>query len=248
MLWWGMIGAGFYSIWHARNALRFQESFLLPSSLIHSIRMQLHEINLLSKGTMKNTITELCILHRIGIRGRPPKAPRIVEVMWHVPSISCIKINTDGAARGSPGLAGFGGIFRDHLGRVLGCFAGNLGLATALEAELQAVIHAIQIATCKGWTSLWIESDSALVIHFLSSIKVNVPWRFVTDWFNCRASLASMNVKVSHIFREGNSVADRLANFGVDNVGVHWWDSCPPCAMTAYSRDLAGYPNYRFYS
>ena len=51
----------------------------------------------------------------------------------------------DGAARGSPGLAGFGGIFRDHLGRVLGWFLGNLGFAIVLKAELQAVIHTIQM-------------------------------------------------------------------------------------------------------
>ncbi|KAM5584986.1 hypothetical protein ABKV19_004393 [Rosa sericea] len=103
---------------------------------------------------MKNTVTELCILHRIGIIGWPSKAPRIVEVMRHAPSIHQIKINTDGAARGSPSLAGFGAIFRDHLGRVLGCFAGNLGVTTALEAELRAVIHAIQLASHKGFESM----------------------------------------------------------------------------------------------
>ncbi|KAL6205681.1 hypothetical protein ACLB2K_022935 [Fragaria x ananassa] len=127
----------------ARNALRFQELIILSGSLLHSIKMQLHEINFLSKGTMKNIVSELYILHRIGIKSRPSKAPKIIEVMWHVPSIYQVKLNTDGAARGSPGLAGFGGIFRDHLGQVLGCFSRNLGIAIALEAELQAVIHAI---------------------------------------------------------------------------------------------------------
>ncbi|KAL6218793.1 hypothetical protein ACLB2K_012002 [Fragaria x ananassa] len=118
----GMIGVGFYAIWHARNALHFQELIILSGSLLHSIKMQLHEINFLSKGTMKNTVGELCILHRIGIKGRPSKAPKIVEVMWHVPSIYQVKLNTNGAARGSPGLAGFGDIFRDHLGQVLVAF------------------------------------------------------------------------------------------------------------------------------
>ncbi|XP_062011846.1 uncharacterized protein LOC133728442 [Rosa rugosa] len=72
-----------------------------------------------------------------------------------------LKVNTDGAARGTLGLAGFGGIFRDHLGNCMGCFAGSMGIATALEAELQAIIHAVLIASGKGWTSLWIECDSA---------------------------------------------------------------------------------------
>ncbi|KAK9930542.1 hypothetical protein M0R45_027578 [Rubus argutus] len=246
VIWWGMIGAGFYAIWHARNALRFQNSILSASALLHSIRLQLQEINLLSKGTMKNSVDDLCILRRIGILGRPSKAPKIIEVIWQSPSVFQVKINTDGAARGSPGLAGFGGIFRDHLGRVLGCFAGSLGTAYALEAELHAVVHAIHLASLKGWTSLWIESDSTLVIHFLSSINNKVPWRYSTIWFNCRALLASMSVKISHVYREGNQVADCLANFGVDQVGTLWWDSCPPCALSAYCHDLVGLPNYRF--
>ncbi|KAL6145487.1 hypothetical protein ACLB2K_056173 [Fragaria x ananassa] len=100
---------------------------------------------------MKNIVDELCILHRIGIRDKSSKAPKIVEVMWHVPSIYQVKLNTNGAARGSSGLAGFSGIFRDHLGQVLDCFSGNLGFATALEVELQAIIHAIQIASQRGF-------------------------------------------------------------------------------------------------
>ncbi|KAK9911619.1 hypothetical protein M0R45_035515 [Rubus argutus] len=166
--------------------------------------------------------------------------------MFQTPSVFQVKINTDGAARGSPGLAGFGGIFRDHLGCVLGCFAESLGNAYALEAELHAVVHAIHLASLKGWKSLWIESDSTLVIHFLSSLNNKVPWHYFTIWFNCRALLASMLVKISHVYREGNQVADCLANFGVDQVGTLWWDSCPPCALSAYCLDLVGLPNYRF--
>ena len=151
---------------------------------------------------MKNSVDDLCILRRIGILGRPSKAPKIIEVRWQTPSIFQVKINTDGAARGSPGVVGFGGIFRDHLGHVLGCFAGSLGIAYALEVELHAVVHAIHLASLKGWNSLWIESDSTLVIHFLSSLNNNVPWCYSTIWFNCRAVLASMSVMISHVLSQ----------------------------------------------
>ncbi|KAK9934373.1 hypothetical protein M0R45_021520 [Rubus argutus] len=104
---------------------------------------------------MRNLVAELCILRQVSILGRPSKAPKIIEVMWHSPPIFQIKINIDGAARGSPGLADFGGIFHDHLGRVLGCFAGSLGITYALEAELQAVIHAIHLASQKV-SGFWI--------------------------------------------------------------------------------------------
>ena len=49
-------------------------------------------------------------------------------------------------ARGAPGLTGAGGIFRVHDGSAIASFAIPLGLKFANEAELQAVIFAIEKA------------------------------------------------------------------------------------------------------
>ncbi|KAL6145338.1 hypothetical protein ACLB2K_056026 [Fragaria x ananassa] len=116
----------------------------------------------------------------------------IREVNWHAPNAFEFKVNTDGAARGTPGPAGYGGMFRDHLGNCMSCFAGSMGIATVLEAELQAIIHAISMASRKGWRSLWIECDSAIAIHFLANNKCSVPWRLRADWINCCTTLSSM--------------------------------------------------------
>lgn len=35
-----------------------------------------------------------------------------------------------------------------------------------------------------------------------------------------------MDFRVSHVFREGNSVVDNLANYVADHTDSHWWDSC----------------------
>lgn len=98
------------------------------------------KIDFLIIGFMKNSVTELCILHSIGTKGRPTRAPKIAEVLRCSLSFSQIKFNTDDVARDSYGLAGYGGIFRDHMGLSLGCFASHLGLASALEVDLQVVI------------------------------------------------------------------------------------------------------------
>ena len=42
-----------------------------------------------------------------------------------------IKCNIDGAARGSPGHAGCGGIFRDCSGPTLGCFAAYISIRSS---------------------------------------------------------------------------------------------------------------------
>ncbi|PON81274.1 hypothetical protein TorRG33x02_229060, partial [Trema orientale] len=40
------------------------------------------------------------------VKGRPRKAPIIVEVIWRPPLLSWVKVNTDGSAYGSPGPSG----------------------------------------------------------------------------------------------------------------------------------------------
>lgn len=89
-------------------------------------------------------IDELCILRAFGVYGRPIRAPRIHEVLWISPCAFQVKVNIDGAARGS-GMAGFGGILRDHLGYCFGCLAESFGIATALEVELKATIFMLFI-------------------------------------------------------------------------------------------------------
>lgn len=54
-----------------------------------------------------------------------------------------IKVNTDGATKGSPGQAGEGAIYRDNIGGMLGCFADYYGIQDAFHAELFAVMAAI---------------------------------------------------------------------------------------------------------
>ncbi|KAL6146659.1 hypothetical protein ACLB2K_057337 [Fragaria x ananassa] len=122
LLWWGMMGAGFYSLWNARNSIRFDEHCLTPDYLIHSIKLQIREVDSWGLGTMRNSVDELCILRALGMNGRTSKPHQIREVDWHAPNAFEFKVNTDGAARGSPGPAGYGGIFRDHWGNCMGCF------------------------------------------------------------------------------------------------------------------------------
>lgn len=66
-----------------------------------------------------------------------------------------IKCNSDGVAKGSPGIASCGGIFLDYKAAVIDCFAANLGVTTSLFAELNGVILAIEIAEDRGWNNIW---------------------------------------------------------------------------------------------
>ena len=71
---------------------------------------------------MRNYQEDLLILHDTGLKGKAPKSESIIQVVWN-PLPNWIKVNFDGAARGAPGMAGSGGVFRDCRGFVKGCFA-----------------------------------------------------------------------------------------------------------------------------
>ncbi|KAH1215482.1 putative ribonuclease H protein [Glycine max] len=58
--------------------------------------------------------------------------PAMKFVMWEPPADGWIKINTNGAAPGSPGIAACVVLFRNPLGDFLGGFAHHMGISFAL--------------------------------------------------------------------------------------------------------------------
>ncbi|KAK3185057.1 hypothetical protein Dsin_032343 [Dipteronia sinensis] len=110
--------------------------------------------------------------------GRPSKAPVIKSVVWSPPTPGWIKVNTNGAAMGSPGVGGYGGILRNCRAFVNAYFVIPLGLVFAFEAKLLAVWLTINFAWKYGWHWIWLESDSSYVVQLLSSRSEMVPWRF----------------------------------------------------------------------
>ncbi|XP_057803256.1 uncharacterized protein LOC131018559 [Salvia miltiorrhiza] len=131
-----------------------------------------------------------------------------------------IKVNTDGSASGAPRKIATGGVFRDNVGWVRGCFHYKGGTGFAFEAELLAVIMAIQIAHSRGWFALWVESDSTYIVNLLNTRSNIVPWRFVASWNKILVILQDFNIQISHIYREGNVPADIMAN---ENMTEGWW-------------------------
>ena len=121
-----------------------------------------------------------------------------------------IKINTDGSARGSPGLSTAGGVFRDHTGTVQWAFSGLIGVHTPLVAELKAVIIAIEKARIEGLRRIWLECDSTVVASLLHKHRPDVPWSIRVEWEAVLVYISSIDFHVSHIFREGNRVDDKL--------------------------------------
>ncbi|KAF3456629.1 hypothetical protein FNV43_RR01283 [Rhamnella rubrinervis] len=70
---------------------------------------------------------------------------------------------------------------------------------------------------------LWLECDSTCVVNLLIHREDVVPWAYKARWVNCLHYVSSINFQVSHIFTEGNIVADALSKIAISSPGAQWW-------------------------
>lgn len=184
-------------------------SNLFPIVRVFSfIWSSISEANSTQKGVMHNNVQDLSLLRVLRVKHFPPKAPKIAPVFLSFPSSGLVKINIDGAAAGAPSLATGCGIFWNSRGFVRGFFFRG---AFAFVAELGIALYAIDLAWQFTWTKLWIESDSSYVVSIFSSNQVVVSWKFKAHFCNCIHFNRMIEFQISHIYQEGNKVADNLS-------------------------------------
>ena len=128
----------------------------------------------------------------------------------------------------------------------MGAFCKYIGIQVAFKAELMAFIQATDLAWHKGWRNLWVELDSLTVVNCVQASEFEPPWVYHTLWSNCKNQIQDMNIHVSHIFREGNQAADKLAKMGLDHSSLKWWNSYPAEISNFLAHDYSSQPNDRF--
>lgn len=233
------------TIWSCRNNLRFNGSKPHLNSIKALIIANVSLSGNFTKLVTSPSIRDFTILKSFNVNTHHPNAPKIIEVIWSPPILHWTKCNTDGSALGSPGQSSCAGIFRNNHGESLGCFAANLGISNSFYAELMGVILAVECAIDRNWNNLWIESDSKLANLAVKSPNI-VPWQLKNRWLNCVHLMSNMNCMITHIYREGNHCADKLARLGLALDGFLWWNSPPVDIREDLIKNRLGLPFYRF--
>ncbi|KAF9620424.1 hypothetical protein IFM89_012601 [Coptis chinensis] len=131
-------------------------------------------------GHMDNTVTDLNTLKNLGLNTKARMAPKMLECYWYLPPRGIMKMNTDGAARGNPGIAGWGVVFRDHDGTVKGTYIGGIGVATNYVAECTSIIEGINLAIQQWWQHIWVDIDSVAATKTFQADKVL--WKLRAQW------------------------------------------------------------------
>ena len=143
-----------------------------------------------------------------------------------------IVVRTDGSSFGNPGPAGAG---VEILGPKHLLASKPLGVATNNESEYEAVILALQILEKYGMQKrpVLIQTDSQLLVRQVSG-DYKVKSEAIKPLFLKLTTLISKfnRVKIEHIPREKNHVADLLARTGSNEskrmaTGEKWWLHSP---------------------
>jgi ribonuclease HI len=124
-------------------------------------------------------------------------------------------IYIDGGSRGNPGDAGIGIVIENGNERY--GYYQYIGITTNNEAEYMALIHALIIAKDKNYKNIRVFSDSELITK-----QINGEYRVKNEnliklYYDVRNLISKFDqFKISHIVREKNIDADRLANIAMD--------------------------------
>jgi len=124
-----------------------------------------------------------------------------------------VKIHSDGASRGNPGLAAIGATIKDEQGKLIASISQRIGKTTNNQAEYMAIIAALEEATKLGARHVELNSDSEFVVrqikgeYRVKNLALKPLYQRVKQLQGCLESFT-----INHIPRQQNIEADRLAN------------------------------------
>ncbi|KAF9588669.1 hypothetical protein IFM89_014390 [Coptis chinensis] len=151
------------------------------------------------------------ILSKWRIPARHIRHQVVRRCTWELPERNTIKINCDGAAKGNPGNAGLGVVYRNSSGDFMLVMWRKLGINTNYLAECLTILEGIECAVQRGWCKLWVESDSEAAIAAFGT--GNLPWYLRNRWNVCKRKL--LNLKITSTWRGANLSADQVANHAI---------------------------------
>jgi ribonuclease HI len=138
---------------------------------------------------------------------------------WYIEKLmSTYQIFSDGAARGNPGPAGIGVVIKNEQGEIVEELYEYLGETTNNQAEYKALLLGLKKAAHLKAKNLNVFLDSELVVKQLNGDYAIKNEGLIPLYEKVIETLKKFpSVKISHIRREKNKEADKLANKAIDH-------------------------------
>ena len=173
----------------------------------------------------------------------PRLATNSTQTWWRPPTQGMVKINYDGATFKDQKKSGVGVVIRDDNSMVLASMSKQLPqLYSALEVEIMAASIALLFASQLGFHRAILESDSLTLATALRNNSTFLsPDGLLMEDIKFHAS-SFIQLRYSHIKREGNKVAHKLARHAlcISDFSV-WMEDVPPPLLPVVLEDIAGF-------
>jgi ribonuclease HI len=164
------------------------------------LHIKLHKPQVIRKTLIGN---QIIVLTRKTDRG-------IFETATHTAVMPELVAYVDGGCLGNPGPSGIGVV-------ISGCASGPIRIAKWIGhqdnnvAEYAALMEALQCAVSLKARKLHVFSDSQVVVRQMTGEYTCCSARLYSLHWTCRKLARSMSFSISHVPRESNAEANRLA-------------------------------------
>lgn len=126
----------------------------------------------------------------LGISAQLMRNPHIIQVWWHHPLTWWIKVNIYGLSKRNSGDFACGRVFCNDTWCYVFGFGMKLGYYMSFVSKLYGVILVLE--KLRGWSNLWLETDSRVIVDCLSKDDRRPPWFPCTKWCNCMSFVRSI--------------------------------------------------------
>lgn len=157
-----------WELWKCRNAGRYEGLKQSADYSINSVDKSIGAVLVNSGGVDKSVHKDVALLNGWGLKGEIIKPPKILVLKWKMPASGRLKLNSDGRAKGNPGLSGGGCILRDSEGNVRWAVAAFYVVQSNMVAEARAMLCGIRKCREEGIVQVDVEADSLILVQILN--------------------------------------------------------------------------------
>lgn len=201
-----------WELWKRRNSSKHGEAISV-NRVIYQASSVLQSIIQVTKPTMLNVPHKWTELLR-RMENHTPDL-KFTKVLWEFLASGWIKVNTYGASKGNPGRSSIGFVLRDEEGDVMYARGKEIHETTNNEAEAWAILEGLSYCVHQQYTQVLIQTDSKLLKNVLDGLWI-APWNVTEIVEEINVLRHRCTVTFTHILREGNRLADYLANYALD--------------------------------